>query len=359
MSPIITGFRARPVFAPLERPITTAQVAIQKAPLVLIDIETDQGITGRNYIFGYSPYALQALTAFTNEWGASLIGKTVSPQARAADAQQQFHLIGRSGLVGMALSGIDVALWDAHAQANECSVAALFGAADIALPCYDSQGVFVLGRDEPLLEDTLARGFKAVKFKLGFETAAQDVEALQVIRSMIGPVMPLMLDFNQTLAAPEAIRRIKIFEDKGIDLTWIEEPVPAEDFAGYQAIRAAVSTPLQSGENWWNPADAARAIQAGTTDFAMPDMMHIGGFSGWFRAAAMAEAAAIPISSHLFVEASAHALAATPNRHYLEYLDICGALLAEPYELENGTLRARGAGLGITWNEDAVTMHRA
>ena len=359
MKPTITGFRARPVLAPLARPITTAQVAINKAPLILIDIETDQGITGRNYIFGYNPHALQALSTFTNEWGETLVGKPVAPYERAQEAAQQFHLIGRSGLIGMALSGIDIALWDAHAKAKDCTVAALFGAAETDLPCYDSQGVFVPGRDEPLVEDTLARGFKAVKFKLGFETVAQDLEALKIIREMIGPDMPLMLDFNQTMTAPEAIMRIKTFEDAGLDLTWIEEPVPAEDFAGYQSIRAAVSTPLQSGENWWHPADAARAIQAGTTDFAMPDLMRIGGFTGWFRAAAVAEAASIPVSSHLFIEASTHALAATPNQHYLEYMDICGGLLAEPYQLENGTLRARGPGLGIDWNEDAVTKHRA
>ena len=357
MSPVISGFRARPILAPLARPITTAKVAIEKAPLVLIDIETKAGIVGRNYIFGYNPYALSAICAFANEWGSSLVGKSVSPLDRAAEAAEQFHLIGRSGLVGMVLSGIDLALWDAHAQALERPVCSLFGAEPVALDCYDSQGVFLPGRDEALVEDTLARGFKAVKFKLGFETVQEDVEALQIIRQMIGPEMPLMLDFNQTLSAPEATRRIKTFEDAGLNLTWIEEPVPAEDFAGYQSIRANVDTPLQSGENWWNPADAARAIGAGTTDFAMPDLMRIGGLSGWFRAAAMAEAASIPTSSHLFIEASAHALAATPNRHYLEYMDICGALLDEPYTLEDGTLTARGPGLGLKWNETAIARN--
>lgn len=355
----IAQITARAVMAPLANPISTAQAVIPAAPLVLVDVTTDQGVRGTAYIFGYTPLTLKPLVTFLEGLAETLKGTPADPVDVARRTSAQFRLLGRQGIVGMALAGLDKALWDAQARARNVALCQLFGAAPRPLMCYDSQGVFVPGRDEGLIEGSLARGFKAIKVKLGFPTIAQDVAALRALRAIIGPERALMLDYNQAFDAPSAIARIRAIEDAGIALTWIEEPVPAEDLAAYQAVRAAVTTPVQSGENWWHPADAARALAAGTTDYAMPDLIKIGGFSGWFRAAAMAEAAGVPVSSHLFVEGSAHALTATPNAHLLEWLDVAGGLMQEPYALHSGTLSARGPGLGITWDDDKVARHLA
>ena len=208
-----------------------------------------------------------------------------------------------------------------------------------------------------MIEASLARGFEAIKVKLGFPTIAEDVAALRLVREMIGPARALMLDYNQAFTAPEAIARIRTIEDADINLAWVEEPVAAEDLAGYRRVRAAVDTPVQSGENWWHPADAARMLPE--TDLAMPDLVKIGGLTGWMRAAAMAEAHSVPVSSHLFIEASAHALAATPNAHFLEYLDIAGGLMTDPLPLVSGCITARGPGLGITWDPEKLKRHAA
>lgn len=352
----IDRIKARAVMAPLAVPITTAQASIPAAPLVLVDVETDQGITGSSYIFGYTPLMLKPLVTFLTDLSEMLAGASAHPADVDRQTASQFRLLGRQGMVGMALAGLDLALWDAHGKAAGQPVCTLFGAAPRPLPCYDSQGLFVPGRDEALIEASLARGFTAIKVKLGFPAVAEDVAALRVVRDMIGPERKLMLDYNQAFDAPEAIARIRALEEAGLDLTWVEEPVPAEDLAGYRSVRAAVSTAIQSGENSWHAADAARMV--GATDYAMPDMIKIGGLRGWFRAAAMAEAKSVPVSSHLFVEASAHALAATPNAHLLEWLDVAGGVLTEPYEVEDGCVTAHGPGLGITWDEKKVAHHR-
>lgn len=344
--------------APLAVPISTAQASIPAAPLVLVDVETDQGITGTSYIFGYTPLLLGPLVQFLDGLSDTLVGQPAHPADIATRCTAQFRLLGRQGMVGMALAGLDLALWDAQGKAAGVPVCTLFGAAPRPLLCYDSQGLFVPGRDEPLIEASLARGFQAIKVKLGFPTIAEDIEALKVLRDLIGPERQLMLDYNQAFDAQTAIARIRAIEDAGLNLAWIEEPVPAEDFADYATVRAAVSTPVQSGENWWHAADAARALAAGTTDFAMPDMIKIGGFTGWFRAAAMAEAAGVPVSSHLFVEASAHALVATPNAHLLEWLDVAGGLMQAPYDVVDGCVSPRGPGLGIVWDDQKVAAHR-
>ncbi len=176
--------------------------------------------------------------------------------------------------------------------------------------------------------------------------------AVKVVRDMIGPDVALMVDYNQSLDPPEACRRIERL--KPFDLFWIEEPVAHEDLAGHARVRAQTGQRIQTGENWWFAHDMAKAIAAGASDFAMLDAMKIGGVSGWLRAAGQAEAASLPVSSHIFVEASVHLLAVTPTAHWLEYLDIASAILTEPILPENGMVTARGPGLGIAWNEKQI-----
>ena len=186
-------------------------------------------------------------------------------------------------------------------------------------------------------------GFRAIEIKIGEGDLENDVATVSAVRAMIGPTVKLRVDCNQSLDPIEACRRITRLAD--FDVYWVEEPVKAEDLAGHAQVRAATSVPIQTGENWWFPRDMAKAIAAGASDYAMLDVMKIGGVTGWLSALAQAEGASLPISSHIFVEASAHLLAITPTVHWLEHLDIAGAILAEPNIAVNGTVRARGTGI--------------
>lgn len=351
-TPTITGLKSRAVIAPLKRPVRTAVGTLPSAPLVLIDVETDQEVTGRAYVFGYTPATLKAIVAFLSELEESLTGQALAPAEQARFYESRFRLLGRQGLVGMALSGLDMALWDGLGQAAGLPVVSLLGGAPRALPAYDSYGVVDPREDRQDLENSLKQGFKAIKIKIGDGDLARDIATVSGVREILGPGIELMVDFNQSRSVPDAIRRIDALSK--FDLAWVEEPVPAEDFAGHAKVRAASTPPIQSGENWWYPQDMAKAIDAGACDCAMPDLMKIGGVTAWLRAAGIAEANAVPMSSHLFVEASAHVLPVTPTAHYLEFLDIAGAVLQEPMEVIDGGVTARGPGLGMTWNEEAV-----
>jgi mandelate racemase len=183
------------------------------------------------------------------------------------------------------------------------------------------------------------------------------VKVVRDVRGIIGAQTRLMVDYNQSLSAPEAIRRLQALAP--YDLAWVEEPVPAEDLVGHAAVRASGLAPVQTGENWWFAADMAKAIAAGACDHAMPDIMKIGGVTGWLKAAALAETASLPVSSHIFIEASAHVLPVTPTALYLEYLDSAGAILRDPLPVIDGTVTARGPGLGMDWDEAAVAKYAA
>jgi mandelate racemase len=347
---------ARAVIAPIPRPVRTAVGEIVSAPLVLIDVLTGEGVTGRAYLFAYTPAALASLYRLVLDIGAELPGMQAAPQAVMRYFDRRFRLLGLQGLVGMAVSGLDMALWDALGHAAGAPVARLLGGEPRPIRAYDSYGTIDLASDLDAIGASVASGFRAIKIKLGDGDASRDVETVRAVRSVIGDDVRLMVDFNQSLSVPDAVARIRSLED--FDLHWVEEPVKAEDLAGHAQVRAATATPIQTGENWWFPAGMAASIAAGASDHAMPDIMKIGGVTGWLAAAALADAASLPVSSHLFPEASAHVMAVTPTAHYVEWLDLAGAVLAGERALpRDGHVEAKGPGLGIVWDDGAVRRY--
>jgi mandelate racemase len=315
-------------------------------------VRTDQDVIGRAYIFCYTPLVLKPLCSFLDDISSLIIGKPVAPADLFLDLSRTFRLLGRQGLVGMALSGLDMALWDALGRAADRPVAELIGGTARPVPAYDSFGLVDPVADRAMLEASVNAGFRAIKIKISERSGAEDAAMVRAVRDILGADVQLMVDLNQSQSAMEAIRRIERLA--AYDLTWVEEPVAAEDLEGHARVRAASPVPVQTGENWWFPADMARAVAARACDMAMPDLMKIGGITGWLRAMALAEAASLPLSSHLFIEASAHVLAVSPTCHYLEYLDMAGAILAKPVRPVGGMVTAHGPGLGIAWNEDAL-----
>jgi mandelate racemase len=353
--PAIRNVKARGVVAPISRPVKTAFANIEAAPLVLIDVETDQGVTGRSYIFGYTKMMLKPLVHLIEEIGRDLTGKAVAPYDLMTAMDAKFRLLGWQGLVGMAVSGLDMAYWDALGRLAGKPVVELLGGSPRPMKAYDSYGVVDPIADEKDLRRSLDQGFRGIKIKGGDGDAANDERMVKGVRALLGPDIALMIDFNQSLDPAEAIRRIARLAP--YDLHWIEEPVPQENLAGHAKVRETSATPIQAGENWWFPRGFTEAIAAGASDFIMPDLMKVGGVTGWLQVAAQAEAANIPTSSHLFAEASAHVLAVTPTAHWLELLDLAHAILATPTEIVDGTVTARGPGLGLEWNEAAVAKY--
>ena len=193
---------------------------------------------------------------------------------------------------------------------------------------------------------------------MGRPEARDDLQMLRAVKSEIGPEVTLMVDFNQALSVAEALKRGRMIDDEG-GVTWIEEPIRADDFAGNSRISREIATPIQIGENFMGPEQMAQALAAGACDYVMPDAERIGGVTGWMRAAALAQGAGVEMSSHLFPEVSCHLLAATPTAHWLEYVDWADAVLAEPLRVKDGHLMVPDApGIGLKWDEKAVKQYQ-
>ena len=354
-TPTIRGVKARAVVAPISRPVKNAFGSIEAAPLVLIDVATDQGVTGRSYIFAYTAMALKPLVHLIDEIGKELVGRAIAPLDLMSAMDARFRLLGWQGLVGMAVSGLDMAFWDGLGKIAGKPLVELLGGSVRPIKAYDSYGAVDPKADERDLRRSLELGFRGIKIKGGLGDAATDERIVRGVRALLGPDIALMIDFNQSLDPAEALRRIARLAP--YDLAWVEEPVPQENLLGHAEVRKGSPIPIQAGENWWFPRGFAEAIAVGASDLIMPDLMKVGGVSGWLRVAGQAEAASIPMSSHLFAEASAHMLGVTPTAHWLEVLDLAASILADPIKINDGTLTARGPGLGLEWNETAVSKY--
>jgi mandelate racemase len=349
----IDSIAARAVQVPFSRPMRIASGNFPIAPLLLVDVQTREGIVGRSYAFAYTPFMLRSLMQFLHDITPDLIGKSVAPRERMRQLERQLKVVGSQGIAGMAVGTLDMALWDALGRAVNLPVAVLLGGQVKPLDAYDSYGIVDIKTDLAQIEASLDSGFEAIKIKLGGGEVEDDVEAVAAVRKLIGPKVRLMVDFNQSQTIPGAIDRILRLQE--FDLTWVEEPVAAEDLQGHRAVREAVRpVPIQTGENWCFPRGMANAIAARASDLAMIDIMKIGGVTGWISAAGQAEGASLPLSSHTFIEASAHTMAASPTASWFEYLDLAGPVLTEPLLPDKGKVVPRGPGLGLEWDERAV-----
>ena len=352
----VRSLRVRAVRVPLSRPHPTAGGIVSEAPLVLVDLLTDDGVTGSAYVFCYTPLALTPVARLLANLETVIAGMPLAPLAIERALQARFRLLGPQGLTGIAMAAIDMAAWDAQARAAGLPLVRLLGGEPRPVPVYHSLGMGGVDLAAQEAEASAAAGYRAVKYKIGYPEVRTDLEVICAARRAAGDDLVVMVDYNQSLDVPEAVRRGRLLDNEGIE--WIEEPTTADDFVGHAAIAREVATPIQLGENWWGTHDMAKSLAAGASDYVMVDVMKIGGVSGWLRAAALAEPHGIRLSSHLFPELSAHLMAVTPTAHWLEYLDLASSILREPLRIVDGSATAgKSPGSGIDWNEDAVARY--
>jgi len=355
----IRSVKARAVAAPMRRPLATSIGKLTAAALVLIDLETDGGVVGRSYLFTVGRQNLPPVVKLVEAMAEMVKGDEVAPFDLEKKLRARYMLLGVHNIVLFAIAGIDMAAWDAVAQAAGQPLARLLGAVPRPVCAYNSKGLGLLPEKELVKEaaELVDEGFWAVKLRMGRAEALEDLHALRAVKKQIGPDIVLMVDFNQALSVAEAIKRGRMIDDEG-GVYWIEEPIRADDFAGCHRVREEVRTPIQIGENFMGPEQMAQALAAGACDYVMPDVERIGGVTGWMRAAALAQAAGMEMSSHLFPEISAHLLAATPTCHWLEFVDWADAVLEQPAELKDGHVVVSDApGTGVSWNEKAVEKY--
>ncbi|MFM9847592.1 MAG: enolase C-terminal domain-like protein [Hyphomicrobiaceae bacterium] len=355
----LRSVRVRPVSVPLRRPVVSKVGLFDQWPILLIDLETEEGIVGRSYLEPYLRQSARYLVPMLHDLAAARKGKPIRPIDDFQQGLKSLNLVGYEGLSQIAVSGLDMAAWDALAKVANMPLCVFLGGSLGSVPAYNSNGLWLT--DVAALADeafalVAEGGFKGLKLRLGRDRLDDDLAALDAVRAATGRDIKLMVDFNQGLSLGDALHRCHALDDQG--LYWFEEPIAYNNLAGYTQLKAELKTPLQLGENFYGPRALFQALAMGAGDYVMPDLMRIGGVTGWLRAAAIAGAAGVEMSSHLYPEFSAHLLRVTETAHWLEWQDWADPILAEPFPIADGKVSIPNRpGAGIAWNEDAVTRY--
>jgi L-alanine-DL-glutamate epimerase-like enolase superfamily enzyme len=282
----------------------------------LHDTDGAKGV-GYTYTVGSGGSAIHALI------DQALRPVLIGAEADAIEALWQkmwwhLHFGGRGGSVSLAVSACDIALWDLKARRCNTPLWRLLGGFDPAVPCY-AGGIdldFTLDALLRQTDDNLAKGFRAIKMKVGRARLSEDVERVRAMRTHLGPDFPLMVDANMRWTVDEAIRAARAFQDS--NLVWLEEPTIPDDVAGHARIVRDGGLPIATGENLHTLHEFKQMIEADGVTFPEPDVTNCGGVTVFMKVAHLAEAYNLPLTSHGVHDLTVHLLAAAPNRSYLE-----------------------------------------
>jgi L-alanine-DL-glutamate epimerase-like enolase superfamily enzyme len=263
------------------------------------------------------------------------------------------HYGGRGGPTVLALSALDIALWDLKARRAGLPLWRLLGGFDRRVPCY-AGGIDLDLSIEALLtqtDDNLRKGFRAIKMKVGRPDLASDVARVRAMREHLGDGFPLMADANMKWTVEEALRAARALQP--FDLTWLEEPIIPDDIAGHARILAAGGVPIAAGENLRTLWEFKNYIACGAVSFPEPDVTNCGGVTSFMKVARLAEAFNLPVTSHGAHDITVHLLAACPNRSYLEAHGFgLDRYIEHPLVLEDGVALAparSGHGVNFDW----------
>ena len=333
-------------------------------PVVTLRIQTDAGIEGVGLTF-YGGAMTGALRTAVDELGALTIGEdplrieAIVRKLRAAAGDN----CGPAGIFLLALSAIDIALWDIKAKAVELPLWKLLGGARDRVPTYASGSLrrgLTDNQAATAARRLVDKGFVEMKPQMalpGNPSPAEEVRRVRVVRDAIGPDIKLMCDINQRWRPEQAIDIGKRVEDVG--LFWLEDVTVCDDYQGLARINAALSTPIAGGEYVWGIVPFRHMIEARSVDIVMIDLVRVGGITQWLKVAGMAEAFNLPVVSHVIPEFHLHLIAAIPNGLTVEYMPWMIKLFQETPPIEQGHLVLPNTpGLGLTFDEAALKSFR-
>jgi len=330
--------------------------------LVTVRVRDAGGAEGVGYTYtvGAGGAAVQALVA--RELAPLLAGRDADLIASHWQAMWwALHYGGRGGAQALAISAVDIALWDLRARRQGAPLWRVLGGFDPKVPCY-AGGIDLDFPLDALLRQTdenLARGFRAIKMKVGRPSLSDDVERVRAMRRHLGPDFPLMVDANMRWSVDEAIRAARALVE--LHPVWLEEPIIPDDVPGHARIVREGGLPIAAGENLHTLYEFRQLIAAGGVTFPEPDVTNCGGVTAFMKVCHLAEAFNLPVTSHGAHDLTVHLLAAAPNRSYLEAHGFgLDRFIAQPLRIKDGLAIAPDRlGHGIEFDWKALDAARA
>jgi L-alanine-DL-glutamate epimerase-like enolase superfamily enzyme len=362
----ITGYEAVTLRVTEDDPLANMpEEAGRRRPIVALRLRTDQGIEGIGVTL-YGGQMTRSLRTAVEELAALTVGEDPMRVERIVAKLRQGtgDACGPGGIFTLALSAIDVALWDIKGKLLQQPLWKLLGGHRDRVPTYASGSLrrgLTDDQAQRAARTLVQKGFREMKTQMGLPgnpTPAEEVRRVRVVREAIGPDIKLMCDINQRWRPEQAIDIGNRVEDVG--LFWLEDVTTADDFAGLARVTAALKTPVAGGEYVWGIVPFRHMIEAHSVDIVMIDLARVGGVTQWMKVAGMAEAFNLPVVSHVMPEMLVHMVAACPNGLTVEYMPWTAALYEETPTIDKGELVLPDRpGLGLAFDEKALATLKA
>lgn len=335
----IADVRTHLLSIPFVEPPRTGFLTLDRIDLLVVEVETASGVVGTGHLHPLAGGMRTLETCIHEMLEPHLIGEDVREvEALWQKLWRATFIQGRMGITVMAMSALDMALWDAVGRAAGEPLWRLWGGRPDPLPAYGSGCFRGLGHDGMIdkAEQFVAQGFDAIKMQVAHVFSHdEDVANVRDMRAALGNDVAVMVDVNQGWTADEAITVGRRLDEYG--LTWLEEPVVADDFDGYHRVAAALRTPVVGGENHFTHHDLEPFFASAAIPILQPDLMR-GGFTELRVIAERAHQAGMRIAPHLFPELASHLLASIPNPSWLEYMGWFDHLWIDPLVPANGRM---------------------
>lgn len=363
----ISGIRSRIVRLPADEPLAGAAENPQATrPIVTVEVETDDGVTGLGVTY-FGGALTGTLKSAVDELGAIAVGEDPQHVERVtAKWRTAAGSAGPGGIFTLALSALDTALWDIRGKALGLPLWKILGGARERVPTYASGALMrglTLDRVVRAAQTLKDKGWREMKTQLalpGETTPAKEVERVARIREAIGPDLRLMCDINQRWRPEQAVDIGRRVEEAGIGLFWLEDVTAADDFPGLARVATALATPVAGGEYVWGIVPFRHMVEARSVDIVMIDLVRVGGITQWLKVAGLAEAFNLPVVSHLIPEVHVHLVGAVPNGLTVEYMPWLMPLFREVPVMQSGELAMpEKPGLGLEIDRTALDRYAA
>lgn len=353
---MIDAITTHHIALPLDRELRTAIHRIRSIENVLVEVSAD-GLRGIGYAFTFSQAQASAVRHLVHDLAGLLTGADErSVRAHHGAMALRLNFTGDAGVGMLALSALDTALWDLHARRAGMPLFRLLGGDRTALPVYATGGWTSYPVERLVEEGQMYRdqGYRNYKIKIGMPDWRDDVERVHRLRDAVGDGLAIQVDANQAWNRVDALAAGRAFEEAGV--YWYEEPVAAADIAGSAELARTLDVPIATGETVHGLTGFRPLVEGRAADVLMPDVMRVGGVTGFLDVAGFAAAHHQIVSSHTFTEVSAHIMAALPNGTLVEYIPgWWDAMFADAPVVTGGEIHlSERPGLGFTFSGEAV-----
>jgi len=340
---------------------TDAVQSFLKQETIFVSLSTTDGLTGLGYSYTIGTGGTAVLALLRDHLLPRLVGKDArNVEELWSDLFWSTHATTVGAITSLALAAVDTALWDLRCLRAGEPLWRLAGGYRQQVPLYDTEGGWLHLTTDELVAGALASqkaGWPGVKLKVGKPRVHEDVERLRAVRDAVGPSMDIMVDANQSMTYAEAKRRAAAFEV--VDLSWFEEPLPADDVTGHVRLAESTSIPIAVGESLYSVSQFREYVAAGGAGIVQVDVARIGGITPWLKVAHLAEAFNLEVCPHFLMELHVSLTAAVPNGRYVEHIPQLRAITRGSPVIEDGQMTPPDVpGIGIDWDPDALDDHR-